>query len=95
MSRAGAKREISKIDIQFTSLSRFDKASESDSRSGQLAPERTCESRIQIESEGTDGEKRRKPNICAKINLSGVGGNFLDSMDGVRRAKGIQALCSF
>jgi hypothetical protein len=47
------------------------------------------------ESERTDGEKRRKPNICAKINLSGVGGNFLDSMDGVRRAKGIQALCSF
>ena len=46
------------------------------------------------ESEG-DGEKRRKPNICAKIDLSGVGGNFLDSMDGVTRAKGIQALCSF
>jgi hypothetical protein len=47
------------------------------------------------ESEGTDGEKRRKPNICAKIDLSGVGGNSLDSMDGVRRAKGIKALCSF
>jgi hypothetical protein len=95
LSRAGAKQEILKIGIQFTSLSRFDKASGSDSRSNQLAPENLwIENSDWGESEGTDGEKRRKPNICAETYFSGVGGNFLDLMDGVRKARCIQAPCS-